>query len=119
MDLTVVAGETVVIVRTSPGGKDQYGDDLPATVERIPVDDCIVADGAEGSWASEPAVPGRTPVTTDYLVLPPADAPEVRHTDQIEIRGLLCDVVGRPFLWRNPLTGTEFGQTVRANAAEG
>lgn len=119
MGVTVVAGETVVIVRTTPGGKDPYGDPLPSTVERIPVDGCIVADGAEGSWAAEPAVPGRTPVTTDYLVLPPADAPEVLHTDQVEVRGLLCDVVGRPFRWHNPLTGTRYGQTVRANAAEG
>jgi len=118
--VTVPAGETVTIVRTGPGGTDPYGDPLPSTEERIQVEGCIVADGAtSAAFGLEPVLPGRTPVVTDYLVLPPADAPEVLHTDQLEVRGVLCDVVGRPFRWDNPLTGTAFGQMVRANAAEG
>ncbi|WP_213452889.1 DUF4082 domain-containing protein [Rhizomonospora bruguierae] len=113
-------GETVTIVRSAPSGVDPYGDPLPSTVERIPIGRCIVADGATSSAAGlEPATYGRDPIVTDYLVLPPADAPAVLHTDQVEIRGLLCDVVGRPFFWRNALTGTAFGSQFRANAAEG
>lgn len=110
------AGETVTIVRTTPGGTDPYGDPLPSTVERIPIVGCAVADGAA---SSEPAMPGRTPVVSDFLVLPPAGSPQVLHTDQLEVRGLLCEVVGRPFEWRSPFTGRVFGSAVRANVAEG
>lgn len=74
--------------------------------------------GVDDSRSVEPLEDGRSPVITDYVLYrdEPAD---VLAGDRVVVRGVTCDVVGRPATWRNPLTGTEAGFVVRAKLPEG
>lgn len=75
---------------------------------------CAVADGG----SVEVPEPGRDAVDSDFDVFMPAGT-DVTAADRLEVRGLVCDVVGRPFLWRSPFTGWEPGTVVRCKIREG
>lgn len=117
--MSVSGGETVTVLRDSLAGPDAYGDQLPHTTQRIPVPNCAVAPGSSAGGAGvEPVELGRATVISDFVVYAPAGV-EVRHTDRVEIRGQVCEVVGRPFQWQNPFTGDPVGVVVYANVGEG
>jgi hypothetical protein len=76
--------------------------------------DAAVAD----SGSAEPLVTGRAPVDSDFTVYADAGI-DVLSTDRLVIRGLPCDVIGRPFDWRSPFTGWRPGTVIRASVREG
>lgn len=112
------AGETVVRVRGA-AVLDPYSNETTA----IDWDDAPESD-IEGCtvWAgsSDDPVQDQRPDMTvsDYTIAAPASA-DVVSTDRVRVRGLLCEVVGRPFLWRSPFTGWEPGLIVKANVVTG
>lgn len=108
-------GETVTILRTSPGGTDPYGDPIDGEDVEVPVEGCAVWTGA---MAAEQLLAGREPSTADRAVSFPYGT-DVRRTDRLRIRGEVFEVSGDPFEYRNPFTGTEFGVLVYANRGEG
>jgi hypothetical protein len=108
------AGETVVIVRTSPGGSDPYGDPIEDTVTETPVEDCSIWPGA----SSEQGTTGRDSAVADLIVSMPSGT-DIRRTDQVRARGVLWDVAGDPFDWLNPFTGWAPGIEVHLNRGEG
>ncbi len=72
------------------------------------------------SGSVEPTEPGRTPVDSDFTLYFDGPNPvDVLAGDRVVVRGLTCDVAGRPFFWRSPLTGWAPGTVVHAKIREG
>lgn len=85
--------------------------DTPTTVT---VEHVAVAAGG----SLEPLQDARNSVTSDFDLIFPPDA-AVASTSRVVVRGLVCDVVGRPFLWRSPFTDWAPGLVVNAKITEG
>lgn len=107
-------GETVTIVRKSPGGTDVYGDPITSTTTRIDLAGCGVAP----RYSTEPTDRGRQGVIIGWSVYPPADA-GILFTDQLEVGGVLYEVEGEPAEWANPFTGWNPGGEVALRRAVG
>lgn len=110
-------GETVTVL-TAGATTDPYSgisepswDETPTSVD---VTGVAVADGG----SSEPLQDARNSVEADYDLFFPADAAVTRF-NRLLIRGVVCDVVGRPFVWRSPFTGWTPGLVVQAKMREG
>jgi hypothetical protein len=98
-------------------------DDLGAWSDAVeqPIEDCAIVPGGAvtGSRNPEPTREGRAEtVVTDYAVYTPPGA-DVTPYDRLRVRGRVCEVVGRPADWRNPLTGWAPGLVVSVNVVEG
>lgn len=109
-------GETVT-VQTPGTVTDPYSGEPTTswdTFTEFDVDGCGVADGG----SLEPLQDARNAVDSDFDVIMPPDA-EVSAQNRLVIRGLVCEISGRPFAWRNPFTGWEPGILVRAKIREG
>lgn len=100
--------ETVVRVR--PLGNDKYGDPIPGDPPRLDIEGCLVAP----LRSTEPADRGRYGAVTGWSVFAPVGA-DVVHTDQVEIRGVLCDVIGEVAEWE----GDPSGVVINAQRATG
>lgn len=78
------------------------------------IDHCGVADGG----SLEPTQDARNAVDSDFdVILPPGS--DVTAQDRLVIRGLVCEVAGRPFDWVSPLSGWQPGMIARAKIREG
>lgn len=96
------AQETVVLVRAVPGGTDPYGDPIPSTTTRLDIKRCLVVP----NQSVEPTDRGRSGVVTGWTVYAPTGT-DARFTDQVEVRGVLCEVDGEVGDWRaDPLAPT-------------
>lgn len=78
------------------------------------VDHCGVAPGG----STEVVAVNRTPVDSDFDLIFDHD-PAIVPTNRVIVRGLTCNVVGRPMKWRSPFTGWEPGWIVQAKIREG
>lgn len=112
----MLPGETVTVL--SPGGRlDPYSQETVYDDwdNPIPVDVDNVLVGSGGS--SEPLLDARTPVDSDFdLFFQTLDPIPVTSANRVSVRGLVCDVAGRPFLWRMSGVG---GWVVKAKIREG
>lgn len=108
-------GETVTVVRAGLAD-DGYGNQVPdwSNPTRTPYDGCAVGQGSRGSEVTD----DRNAVVSDLVVFMPSGA-DVMATDRLEVRGRAYEVVGEPFDWVNPFTGTAFGVVVYCNRVEG
>lgn len=109
-------GETVTVL-TAGTTSDPYSGD---TVESWddPTSRSVEGVAVAPGGSSEPALVGREQVVTDYDLFFPADDP-VTAQNRVVVRGVPCDVIGRPALWRSPYTGQDVGLVVHANIREG
>ena len=104
-------GEAVIVVRGP--GRDAMGDPVAGTTRRRTVQGCLVALGS----SAEAVAAGRDTIVSDYVIYMPPGA-DVGPTDQLVVRGVTCEVVGRPFPWVG-MSGWEPGIEVRANVGTG
>lgn len=109
-------GETVQVL-TAGTVTDPYSgeptQDWDTATERD-VERVAVGDG--GTF--EPAQDARNALEADYdLILPTGDP--ITRFDRVRVRGDVCDVVGKPFLWHSPFTGWEPGIVVHVKLSEG
>lgn len=111
------AGETVTRRRGTPV-LDPYSQEETGTDWKTPDDleilDCAVADGG----SLEPLEDARNAVVSDFDVIAPFGS-DVTARDRLVIRGLVCEVVARPFDWRSPFTGWQPGTVIKAKIVEG
>lgn len=111
-------GETVTRQRgtavTDPYSEESTDVDW-SDPEELTLQRCAVwpGDSAEPLRDAQPDL-----VVSDFVV---AAAPgvDVIASDRLVIRGLTCQVVGRPFDWRSPFTGWQPGTIIQANVTEG
>jgi len=112
-----VIGETITRQRgvavADPYSGESNGLDW-TTPTTAAVAGCAVAIGSTG----DPNMDARDAVASDFTVYAPADA-DIAPADRLVIRTLTCEVVGRPFVWTNPMTGRVAGLVVRADVLEG
>jgi hypothetical protein len=110
-------GETIVRQRgtaqTDPYSGEASGVDWsdPAVAD---IEGCAVADGG----SLEPLQDARNSVESDFDILAPFGS-DVLASDRVVVRGLVCEVQGRPFDWRHPMTGWEPGMVIKARIVEG
>ena len=111
-------GETV-IVQTATTVADPYsGEQVPSwssPIERT-VPNVLVADGG----SVEPERDARDSVDSDFDLIfqQPIDSLPTAQ-ERVVVRGLVCEVQGRPFLWRWPGSGDEAGMVVKVKIREG
>lgn len=115
--MTFPYGETVTRQRgvavTDPYSGEATGTSW-TTPDELDIDGCGVADGG----SLEPLENARNAVDSDFDVIMPSGS-DVLATDRLVVRGLTCEVAGRPFDWSSPLTGWQPGMVVRAKIREG
>jgi hypothetical protein len=114
-----VHGETVTVLTAGEVVDPYSGDsveDWDSPTEVIVNRVAVAMGGSLGS--SEPLQDARNQVESDFDLLFPPSA-TVTAQDRVVVRGLTCEVVGRPFLWRNPFTGWTPGLVVQAKLREG
>ncbi len=100
-------GKTITVVRSSPGGVDQYGDLVSGTTTSTAIAGCAVAP----RYSSEPVERGRNGVIVGLSVYAPAGS-DIRYTDAITIDSVSYRIDGEPASWSNPLTGSAPGVEV-------
>lgn len=110
-------GETVTRLR-APLISDPYSEEATepdwANATELDIDHCAVAAGG----STEPVITAREAVDSDFDVYLPADA-DVTAEDRLRVRGLVCDLAGRPFRWSSPFSGWTPGLVAQARIREG
>lgn len=110
-------GETVTRVRagrkTSRYNAEATDLDWSAAGE-VDIPGWLVAQDA----TSEPAEVGRAAIDADFTLYR-SDPADITSLDRLVVRGLTCEVVGRPFEWVSGLTGWRPGQVVKCKVREG
>lgn len=87
-------GETVTLIRESPGGFDSNGDPIASTFTEIAIADVEVAPRA----LTQPTERGDEGVIVGWsLYAPPGVI--AYHTDQVRVRGVVCRVEGEVADW--------------------
>jgi len=110
-------GETVTVL-TAGTRTDRYG----ATVEdwdnptSIDVENVLVADG--GSTETNTNASNITDSDFDLIFQPPITVTPTPE-NRIIVRGLTCNVAGRPFRWTWPASGDDAGLVVKVQIREG
>ena len=105
-----------VVVQTPGTITDPYsGDDVSSWDS--PAERPELAGVADGG-STEPLQDARNAIESDFDLIFDHD-PGVTTQDRVVVRTLVCEVVGRPFLWRSPFTGWEPGTVVRVKIREG
>lgn len=115
--MTYPFGETVTRLRAQ-SSTDPYSKESRPDWSKTPSSLDIEGWAVDDSRSAEPLEAARDAVVTDFVLYrdEPAD---VQAGDRVIVRGLTCNVVGRPATWRNPFSGWEAGFVVRANIVEG
>lgn len=78
------------------------------------VDHCAVAPGG----STEPLLDARTAVDSDLDLIFDHD-PAATPSNRVVVRGLTCNIVGRPMKWVSPFTGWRPGFVVQVKIREG
>jgi SPP1 family predicted phage head-tail adaptor len=105
---------SIVRIRSSPGGVDQYGDPIPSTETRKVIAGAFVGPRESNDLSDA----GRVGVIVGLSLFAPYDA-DIVKTDEIEVDGVRFTIDGEVGRWRHPLTGWEAGLTAALERVEG
>lgn len=110
-------GETVTRIRaavvTDPYSGEATGLDWNDTTS-LEIPRCAVDD----SKTRETFDTNRNATVTDFVVWPDSQY-DITSADRLVVRGLTCQIVGRPSTPTNPFTGATPGMEIFANVWEG
>lgn len=110
-------GETVIRQRGVPV-TDPYSSEVTGldwtTPTTLAIPNCAVDD----SKTRETFDTDRNAVVTDFVVWPDSQY-DVTSADRLVVRGLTCQIVGRPSTPTNPFTGDKPGMEIFCNVWEG
>ncbi|MEE1813558.1 hypothetical protein PUR59_00635 [Streptomyces sp. SP18ES09] len=100
-------GETVRVLRTGASpGRDPRGHPLPGPDESFDVQGCVVTPRANTPTVGGDQQQARDTVIVGWTVYAPAGT-RLRTTDQVRVRGAVCEITGEPGDWgRSPFTGS-------------
>ena len=93
-------GSTITVVRSSPGGVDQYGDPISGTTTTTVIEGCAVAP----RYSTEPSERGRNGVVVGLSVYAPTGS-DILFSDTIIVDSVDYRIEGQPASWANPFTG--------------
>ena len=97
---------------------DPYSEEDVSTSWENPDRLTIGRCGVYPSSSMEPLADDRNAVVSDFDVYTETTV-DVIAGDRVEVRGLLCDVVGRPNFPHHPMTGWDPGGVIHAKIVEG
>lgn len=99
-------GETVVRLRRGPSpGRDPRGQPIPGTLTEAPIPGCVVTPRAETPQVGGEQQQARDTVIVGWTVYAPPGS-DWKTTDQVRIRGEVCEITGEPGDWgQNAFTG--------------
>lgn len=110
-------GETVTRLRAT-GSTNAYSgeatDLLWTSPSSLTIENVAVAPGS----SAESVEAGRARLDIDFTLYLPYDA-DVKPLDRIVVRGLTCEVEGKPQQWANPFTGAQPGTVVEVRKVAG
>jgi len=110
-------GETVIFTeagaRTDPYSGESVKDDWGNPTVTL-----MVSAGVAPGGSVEPAQDGRAPVGVELDLLLDGFH-EIDPSWKAEVRGVLYNVIGRPFPFRNPFTGWEPGTVAQVGRTDG
>ncbi|WP_407563313.1 hypothetical protein [Streptomyces sp. 184] len=100
-------GETIVRLRRGPSpGRDERGQPIPGALTETPVAGVVVVPRQAAPDVGGQQQQARDTVIVGFTVYDPTHA-DWRTTDQVRIRGAVCEITGEPGDWgRSPFTGT-------------
>jgi hypothetical protein len=100
-------GETVVRLRRGPSpGRDGRGQPIPGPLLELPVKGVVVTPRQESPQVGGDQQQARDTVIVGWTVYDPTGT-DWATTDQVRIRGVVCEITGEPGDWgRSPFTGT-------------
>lgn len=99
-----MAAPVIVRVRSTPGGRDEYGDPVAGTEDRTTLTGAFVSPRESNEIVNR----GRAGVIVGLTLFAPYDT-DLRYDDRVEVDGVLYDIEGEPGKWRNPFTDWEAG----------
>jgi len=97
---------------------DPYSDEAERTSWENPDVLSLGRCGVYPSASLEPVASDRNAVLSDFDIYTETTV-DVIATDRLELRGLLCEVVGRPNFPHHPMTGWDPGGVIQAKIVEG
>lgn len=99
-------GETVVRLRRGPSpGRDARGQPIPGALQETPITGVVVTPRQDLPEVGGEQQQARDTVIRGYTVYDPHRT-EWRATDQVRIRGEVCEITGQPGDWGvSPFTG--------------
>lgn len=103
----------VVRVRRGPGGVDAYGDPIPGADTRSTIADAFTAPRSSADLNER-----RQGVIIGLTLYAPLDA-DIKHTDLIEVDGVLFEIDGEDGRWLHPFTGWRAGIEAALTRVEG
>lgn len=101
--MTFPAGETVTLLRPGTPTEDGYGNDVPGSNTETDIAGCVVAPRDGNATSGNEVVQARDQVISGFVVWLPAGT-DVRATDRMRVRGVVCEVDGESGHWRSPFT---------------
>lgn len=111
-------GETIALITAGTVTDPYSGEPSESWADEDVTSVDVPGVGVANGGSTEPLLDARNSVESDYdLFFPPTAT--VTRLQRVVVRGNMCDVVGRPFLWRNPFTGWTPGLVVQAKLREG
>lgn len=110
-------GESVTVLSAGLD-EDPYSGEFTPSWEWAPTETVVSGVAVALGGSLEPLEAGRSAVDSDFDLFFPPDA-VVTSDNRVVVRGLECDVAGRPFLWRSPFTGWTPGLVVQVKIREG
>lgn len=110
---------TVVLLRRQGGGRDQYGDPIPVTWERVPLAYAVVAPRMASNDVSADVdySYGRVSLVTGLILY--VSSPEtIRPVDRVEVNNLVYSIEGEIGTWVSPYSTWEPGRQMALRRAE-
>lgn len=115
--MNLAHAETVTRQRATPV-TDPYSGEQTGESWQDPDELDIPAAVALGGTTETPGI-DRTPVASDFDLYTADPDVDVTARDRLVIRGLVCQVIGRPFTWHHPMSGWRPGAFIQAKIVEG
>jgi hypothetical protein len=111
-------GETVAVLRALLVDADYNNEDYDwPNATSTPYAGCAVAQGGRDR-TTEIHTGDRDVIISDLIIFMPPGT-DVTATDRLNVRGRAYEVVGEPFGWTSPFSGTRFGVVVYCKRVEG
>lgn len=109
----------VVLLRRQGGGRDQYGDPVPTTWERVALSDAAAAPRMASNDASADVdySYGRISLVTG-LILYVSSQEAIRPVDRIEVNGIEYSIEGEIGQWVSPYSTWAPGRQMALRRAE-
>lgn len=114
-----MGNSSVVLLRRVGGGRDQYGDPIPETTDRVNLPNAVIAPRMASNDVSADVdySYGRVSLVTGLILYEPS-AVTIRPIDRMEVGGVVYTIEGEIGQWVSPFSTWAPGQQMALRRAE-